>query len=296
MSITRARPAPPVRGQTVPIAPREFVVAKYPDPDSRLPSLPCRTDTPKSGARLLTIAPDRRVGVRLTGVARARTPSSSGIGVQYFPGRRCASRCRKVRSGPIERRSAHSGHVEHADGHKEEDGQQVRRERTHVFCEAAARVIADGLVGSLASATERPRWFQKDHADGEGTGESTRRADIGLVAALSIGVGGMIGAGIFSILGVVARVAGSAMPLSFAIGGVVAGLAAYSYAALGKTFPSVGGAVTFVVRGYGEGVASGSLNLFQYFSYPEWQLVSCLASRRSTFSGADSWVEQSPSS
>ncbi len=102
---------------------------------------------------------------------------------------------------------------------------------------------------------------------GEPTGEGTRKADIGLVAALSIGVGGMIGAGIFSILGVVARVAGSAMPLSFAIGGVVAGLASYSYVVLGKTFPSVGGAVTFLVRGYGEGVASGSLNLFQYFSY-----------------------------
>jgi len=102
---------------------------------------------------------------------------------------------------------------------------------------------------------------------GEATGEGSRKADIGLVAALSIGVGGMIGAGIFSILGVVARVAGSAMPLSFAIGGVVAGLAAYSYVALGKTFPSVGGAVTFLVHGYGEGVASGSLNLFQYFSY-----------------------------
>ena len=55
--------------------------------------------------------------------------------------------------------------------------------------------------------------------------------------------------------------------VSFAIGGVVAGLAAYSYAALGKTFPSVGGAVTFLVRGYGEGVVSGSLSLFQYFSY-----------------------------
>jgi hypothetical protein len=101
----------------------------------------------------------------------------------------------------------------------------------------------------------------------EPTASATRKADIGLLAALSIGVGGMIGAGIFSILGVVARVAGSAMPLSFAIGGVVAGLAAYSYVALGKTFPSVGGAVTFLVRGYGEGVASGSLNLFQYFSY-----------------------------
>ncbi len=97
--------------------------------------------------------------------------------------------------------------------------------------------------------------------------ESSNKPSIGLLAALSIGVGGMIGAGIFSILGVVASIAGSAMPLSFAIGGVVASLAAYSYVALGRTFPSVGGAVTFMVRGYGEGVTSGSLNLFQYFSY-----------------------------
>ena len=97
--------------------------------------------------------------------------------------------------------------------------------------------------------------------------DSAKKSEIGLVAALSIGVGGMIGAGIFSILGVVARISGSALPLSFAIGAVVAGLAAYGYAALGRTFPSVGGAVTFLVRGYGDGVASGSLNLFQYFSY-----------------------------
>ena len=97
--------------------------------------------------------------------------------------------------------------------------------------------------------------------------DSEKRAEIGLVAAISIGIGGMIGAGVFSILGVVASISGSAMPISFAIGAVVAGLAAYGYAALGKTFPTVGGAVTFLVRGYGEGVASGSLNLFQYFSY-----------------------------
>lgn len=93
------------------------------------------------------------------------------------------------------------------------------------------------------------------------------KTNIGLVAAISIGVGGMIGAGIFSILGVVASIAGSAMPLSFAIGGAVACLAAYSYVVLGKAFPSVGGAVTFLVRGYGEGIKSGTLNVFQYFAY-----------------------------
>jgi len=104
-------------------------------------------------------------------------------------------------------------------------------------------------------------------SDGDPAAASGRKKDIGLVAALSIGVGGMIGAGIFSILGAVAQISGSALPLSFAIGGAVAGLAAYSYVVLGRTFPSVGGAVTFLVHGYGEGVASGSLNLFQYFAY-----------------------------
>lgn len=96
---------------------------------------------------------------------------------------------------------------------------------------------------------------------------TTPKNRIGLFSAISIGVGGMIGAGIFSILGVVAGVSGSAMPLSFIIGGVVAGFAAYSYVKLGTTFPSVGGAVTFVVQGYGDGTPAGTINVFQYFSY-----------------------------
>ena len=77
---------------------------------------------------------------------------------------------------------------------------------------------------------------------------SAKTSTIELLAALSIGIGGMIGAGIFSVLGVVAHVSGSALPLSFAISGAVAGLAAYRYVVLGKTFPSIGGAVTFLVR------------------------------------------------
>jgi amino acid transporter len=67
---------------------------------------------------------------------------------------------------------------------------------------------------------------------------------ISLVAAVSIGIGGMVGAGIFSILGVVAHAAGNAMWLAFAIGGVVALLSTYSYATLGATFPSAAGRCT----------------------------------------------------
>jgi amino acid transporter len=90
---------------------------------------------------------------------------------------------------------------------------------------------------------------------------------VGFAAAVSIGIGGMVGAGIFSILGVVAHVAGSAMWLSFAIGGVVALLSTYSYARLGATFPSAGGAVHFLVKSFGDGILAGGLNLFMWAGY-----------------------------
>ena len=90
---------------------------------------------------------------------------------------------------------------------------------------------------------------------------------IGLAAAVSIGIGGMVGAGIFSILGVVAEAAGNAMWLAFAIGGMVALLSTYSYAKLGSTFPSAGGAVNFLVQSFGDGVFAGGLNLFMWVGY-----------------------------
>jgi len=90
---------------------------------------------------------------------------------------------------------------------------------------------------------------------------------IGMAAAVSIGIGGMVGAGIFSILGVVAHAAGNAMWLAFAIGGVVALLSTYSYAKLGAVFPSAGGAVHFLVKGFGDGILAGGLNLFMWAGY-----------------------------
>src|ERR1700722_18297605 len=83
-------------------------------------------------------------------------------------------------------------------------------------------------------------------------------SQISLAGAISIGIGGMIGAGIFSILGVVAMAAGAAMWISFLIGGVIALFCTYSYAKLGAKFPSAGGAVQFLVEGFGAGSISGS--------------------------------------
>jgi amino acid transporter len=96
---------------------------------------------------------------------------------------------------------------------------------------------------------------------------STPDSRISLIGAISIGIGGMIGAGIFSILGVVAVASGAAMWISFLIGGVVALFSTYSYAKLGAKFPTAGGAVQFLVEGWGAGSISGSINIFMWIGY-----------------------------
>src|SRR5262249_52189238 len=122
-------------------------------------------------------------------------------------------------------------------------------------------------------------------AAGPGSGQ------VGLVAAVSIGIGGMVGAGIFSILGVVAHAAGNAMWLAFAIGGVVALLSTYSYAKLGATFPSAGGATHFLVKSFGDGVLAGGLNLFMWAGY-----IISLALYATAFGGyAATFVTTAPS-
>lgn len=95
----------------------------------------------------------------------------------------------------------------------------------------------------------------------------TSNSQISFSAAVAIGIGGMIGAGIFSILGIVAETAGSAMWISFLIGGIIALFSTYSYAKLGAKFPSAGGAVEFLVRGFGVGAISGGMNLFMWIGY-----------------------------
>jgi amino acid transporter len=90
---------------------------------------------------------------------------------------------------------------------------------------------------------------------------------IGLWAAVSIGIGGMVGAGIFSILGVVTQISGNAVYLSFIVAGLVALLSTYSYAKLGAAFPSAGGPVEFLIKGFGDGVLSGGVNVLLWIGY-----------------------------
>lgn len=81
---------------------------------------------------------------------------------------------------------------------------------------------------------------------------------------VSLGVGSMVGAGIFALLGEVAAVAASAIWLAFLMGGILALLNGYSYGRLGARYPSSGGPVEYLTRSYGEGVFSGGLSIFYY--------------------------------
>ena len=67
----------------------------------------------------------------------------------------------------------------------------------------------------------------------------------------------MVGAGIFSLLGAAGEVAGSAVWISFLLAGAVAVLQGYSFAKIGARYPSAGGLLEYVVRGYGNGHVTG---------------------------------------
>lgn len=88
-----------------------------------------------------------------------------------------------------------------------------------------------------------------------------------LRAAVALGVGGMMGSGIFTLLGLTGRTAGPLIPIAFVLSGLAASLSVYSYARLGATFPSRGGAAEFLREGFGSGAVSGGANVFQYLSY-----------------------------
>jgi amino acid transporter len=103
--------------------------------------------------------------------------------------------------------------------------------------------------------------------------------------ATFIGVGSMVGAGIFALLGAAGAVAGSAVWLSFLIAGAIAGLQGYSFAKLGATFPSGGGLLAFIARGFGEGHFAG---IVAWLFYVTGSIVAAMVA--SSFGGYASSV------
>jgi len=76
----------------------------------------------------------------------------------------------------------------------------------------------------------------------------------------------MVGAGIFALLGQAGAVAGSAVWISFLIAGSVAALQGYAVAKMGARYPSSGGLVTFLLKGFGLGHVTGITSWLLYFA------------------------------
>lgn len=94
-----------------------------------------------------------------------------------------------------------------------------------------------------------------------------QKGNITVVSAAAMGVGGMMGAGLYTLLGLAAGSTGSLLPFAFLLAGIAAAFSVYSYSKLGSKYPSRGGAAQFLLEEFGQGVVSGGLNVFQYIAY-----------------------------
>ncbi len=90
---------------------------------------------------------------------------------------------------------------------------------------------------------------------------------IGYLSAVAIGIGGMVGGGIFAVLGLAVKLAHGGTPIAFLLAGIVALVTSYSYNKLSITFPSQGGTVEFLNQAFGGGLFTGGMNVLLWLSY-----------------------------
>ncbi len=94
----------------------------------------------------------------------------------------------------------------------------------------------------------------------------TSKKPIGFWSAVSMGIGAMVGAGIFALLGEASAISGSAVYISFIIGGIIALFSGYSLGKLGAHYPSSGGIIEYLSQSYGVGFFTGTMGIMLYFS------------------------------
>jgi amino acid transporter len=120
--------------------------------------------------------------------------------------------------------------------------------------EVSNRADADRIVG-------------RDMSKSSSVAQVDHQGSVGLLGATAIGIGGMVGGGIFAVLGVASEQAGGGTPIAFVVAGLVAALTAFSYARLSVQYQSAGGTVTFIDKEFGVGELTGSLNIVLWAGY-----------------------------
>lgn len=106
------------------------------------------------------------------------------------------------------------------------------------------------------------------------------KKNLGLLELVAIAIGGMIGGGIFTVIGVAVAMIGALTPAAIFVGGMVALLAAYSYVQLGVYYKDEGAAFSFIKRTFmNSHVAPSVIGWWVIFGY-----ISTLALYAYTFS------------
>ena len=123
---------------------------------------------------------------------------------------------------------------------------------------------------------------------------ATRRNDLGLLELIAIALGGMIGGGIFAILGVATELVGRGASLAILAGGALALLAAYSYAKLARHYEDEGATYSFFKRTYPSShfaaSAVGWLVVFGYIATLALYAFTFASYLASLFPGQDPFV------
>ena len=95
---------------------------------------------------------------------------------------------------------------------------------------------------------------------------TTPARSVSVRGAAFLGIGAMVGAGIFALLGEAGTVAGSAVWLSFLLAGIVSALLGYTVVKLGVRYPSSGGLIAYLIEGFGNGRLVGIASWLGYFA------------------------------
>ena len=109
--------------------------------------------------------------------------------------------------------------------------------------------------------------MQHDHGgDTEMDDNDLNKGSISLSGAVGMGTGVMIGAGIFSLTGQIAQLAGPYFALSFVLGAIITSFSAYSYIKMSNAWPSSGGVAMILQKAYGPGAIAAAAALLMALS------------------------------
>jgi len=124
--------------------------------------------------------------------------------------------------------------------------------------------------------------------------QNDKQRSVGLLGAIAIGIGGMVGGGIFAVLGEAVSLADGATYVAFLVAGVVALFTAYSYSKLSVAYQNRGGTVVFIDNAFNHNLLSGSVNLMLWLSYLVTisLYATAFASYGATFFSESSYIKE----